>query len=58
MAKELRCRDLGIECDAVMREETEEEVLEKAALHVLSAHGLELRDPQMLKQLRSVIRAA
>lgn len=58
MAKELRCRDLGIECDTVIRGETEEEVLERAALHTLTVHGLDVRGAQMLEQLRSVIHAA
>ena len=58
MAMELRCRDLSIDCDAVIRGETSEEVLEKATLHALTAHGLDLSDPQMLEQLRSMIRAA
>lgn len=58
MAKELRCRDLAIECDAVIRGETDEEVLEKAAQHALTAHGIDVRDAEMLQQLRSIIRAA
>ena len=30
MAKALRCRDVGIDCDFVARAETEEEILKKA----------------------------
>jgi predicted small metal-binding protein len=41
MAKILRCRDLGFDCDAVVRADSDEEVLQQAATHAREAHGLE-----------------
>ena len=55
MAKELRCRDLGIECSQVIRAETEEELIEKAAEHAMSVHGFDVTEPYMLEQLKAVI---
>ena len=55
MAKELRCRDLGIECSQVIRAETEEELIEKVAEHAMSAHGIDVSEPHMLEQLKAVI---
>ncbi len=55
MAKEFRCRDLGIDCDTVIRAETEEIVVEKAAGHIHAAHGLPT-DSHMREQLIDLIR--
>jgi predicted small metal-binding protein len=55
MARELRCRDLGIHCEAVIRGETEEEVLEKAVMHALTSHGIDVVEAQMLEQLKAAI---
>jgi predicted small metal-binding protein len=41
MAQILRCRDLGFDCDAVVRADSDEEVLQQAATHAREAHGLE-----------------
>lgn len=56
MAKELRCRDVGMNCNAVIRADTEEEVLKRAAEHARSAHGMQKMDEQTLKKVKSVIR--
>ncbi len=56
MAKELRCRDLGMECDKVMRAETEEEVLRLARDHTAADHGLEMNESQMIEEVRAQIR--
>ena len=55
MAKELRCRDLGIHCEQVVRAETEEELLRKALEHVLTVHRIDLTREDLLEQLRAVI---
>jgi predicted small metal-binding protein len=39
MAKVLRCRDVGVDCDFVARGATVEEVMEKAKDHACSDHG-------------------
>lgn len=58
MAKELRCSDLAIDCEAVIRGETEEEVLEKAVMHALTSHGIDMIEAQMLEQLKAAIQTA
>jgi predicted small metal-binding protein len=55
MAKELRCRDLGIECSQVIRAETQEELIEKVAEHVLTVHGFDVIQTGMLEQLEAAI---
>lgn len=57
VAKELRCRDLGIDCEVVIRGETQEIVVEKAAGHIQAAHGLPT-DSHMLDQLIALIRGS
>jgi predicted small metal-binding protein len=55
MAKELRCRDLGIECNQVIRAKTEEELIEKAVQHVLTVHGFDPIEAGMLEQVEAAI---
>jgi predicted small metal-binding protein len=55
MAKELRCRDLGIECNQVIRARTQEELIERVAEHVLAVHGFDPVDAGMLEQLEAAI---
>jgi predicted small metal-binding protein len=39
--KILYCRDAGFDCDAVVRAENEQEVLNQAAKHAKEVHGVE-----------------
>lgn len=55
MAKELRCRDLGIECNQVIRAKTQEELIERVAEHMLAVHGFDPVDAGMLEQLEAAI---
>jgi predicted small metal-binding protein len=54
--KELRCRELGFDCEGVVRAESEEEVLRQAAEHARAAHGVERFDDDAVRQIRSRIR--
>lgn len=38
--KTLYCRDAGFDCDAVVRAETEQEVLARATEHARDVHGV------------------
>lgn len=58
MAKELRCRDVGMDCNAVIRGQSEDEVMKKAVEHARSVHGLQKIDDQMAKKVKSLIRTA
>jgi len=55
MAKILRCSDVGFECDGVIRAETEEEVLKKAADHAKSEHNLEEISDEVVEKVRAAI---
>lgn len=55
--KELRCRDVGFDCEGVIRAETEAAVLRQAADHARQQHGLERLDDATVEQIRSRIRA-
>ncbi len=56
MAKVLRCKDVGFECDGVIRAETEEEVLKKAAEHAQSVHNLKELSDEVVEKVRAAIR--
>jgi len=56
--KELRCRDVGFDCDGEIRAETEDEVLRQAAEHVRDMHGIDEVTPELAEQVRAQIHDA
>lgn len=52
--KELRCRDVGFDCDAVVHAESEEEILAIAAQHAKEVHQVEVTAEQA-KQIATLI---
>ncbi len=40
MTKLLRCRDVGFDCDAEVRGETDEAILAQVAVHARDVHGV------------------
>ncbi len=58
MTKELMCRDAGFDCDAVVRADSEQEVMTQAATHVSEVHGLQQIDAETEQKIRSVIHDA
>ena len=56
MAKVLRCRDVGMDCDFEARGETEEEILKKAAQHADAAHNMKEIPEEVLEKVRAAIR--
>jgi predicted small metal-binding protein len=56
MTKVVRCRDVGFNCEGVVRGQTEEEVLGKVAAHAKSAHNVETVTDEMVQKVRQVIR--
>ena len=56
MAKELRCRDTGMNCDFVIRAESEGELMRKAAEHARKTHGMKELAPDMNAKVRAAIR--
>jgi predicted small metal-binding protein len=55
VAKVLRCKDTGSECDFEARAHTEEELWRQVAEHAEQVHNLQLTD-ELKEQLRSFIR--
>ena len=54
----VRCRDVGLDCDGVIRAETEGEVLRKAVQHLESEHQDAKITPEILDRIRAQIREA
>jgi predicted small metal-binding protein len=55
MAKVVRCRDVGFDCDGVVRAETEEEVLKQVAAHARSVHNLNAVSEEVVAKVRRVM---
>jgi predicted small metal-binding protein len=56
--KELKCRDAGFDCDAVVQADSEDEVMAQVATHAREAHGLEQIDDATASQIRAQIHDA
>ena len=56
MEKVIHCRDLGFNCDGIIRAQSEKEALELATDHAQKAHGLGEVTPEVEAKLKSVIR--
>lgn len=57
MAKLLRCRDVGADCDFEVRGQTEEEILQKAGQHAQSVHNMPVT-PELVAAVRRAIKNA
>jgi predicted small metal-binding protein len=55
MAKVVRCRDVGFDCDGVVRAETEEEALKQVAAHAKTVHNLETVTDEVVAQVLAVM---
>lgn len=56
MAKVLRCRDVGMDCDFVARAETEAEILEQVAEHAQAVHKMKEIPEEVVEKVRAAIR--
>lgn len=56
MTKVVDCRDLGFDCDGVVRAETEEEALQQVAQHAKDVHDISEVTPELADQVREVMR--
>ncbi len=55
MAKVLRCKDIGMDCDFEARAETEDELLEQAAQHAAQVHEITEMTPDLVEKVRGAI---
>jgi predicted small metal-binding protein len=53
--KTLTCRDVGVDCDFVAEGRTEQEVMEKAALHARADHGFTDIPPELVDKVKAAI---
>jgi predicted small metal-binding protein len=56
MTKQLRCRDIGMNCDFEARGNTEEEVLQQASAHARTAHQIAEMPPELAAKVRAAMR--
>jgi predicted small metal-binding protein len=56
MAKFVRCRDVGFDCEGVIRAESEEEALAQAAEHAQAVHGLTEISDEVVDAVRAAMR--
>jgi len=56
MAKQLRCRDVGMNCDFETRGESEDEVLQKATTHARITHQITEMPPELAAKVKAAIR--
>ena len=56
MTKVVKCRDVGFECEGVIRAETEEEALKLVAEHAKEVHGMQEATPDVVEKVRAVMR--
>lgn len=56
MAKLLRCRDVGVDCDHVIRAETEEELMKKVAEHAKTVHAMTEISPDLAAKVKAAIK--
>jgi predicted small metal-binding protein len=52
---EMKCRDVGFECDYVVKGNTEQEIMQNAVVHAQKDHGMKPQD--MTDDLKNKIRA-
>jgi len=56
MTKTIRCKDAGVDCDFVVRGETEEELFRNALEHGRTFHGMTEIPPDLQDKMRMLIR--
>jgi predicted small metal-binding protein len=56
MPKVIRCKDAGVDCDFVVRGETEEELFRNALEHGRKFHGMKEIPTDLQEKMRKLIR--
>lgn len=56
MGKIIRCRDVGFNCDGVIKAPTEQEALAMAAQHAMTVHNVKEVTPEMVKKIKEVMK--
>ena len=56
MEKVLHCRDVGFDCNGVIKAQTEKEVLTMAAEHARHVHGVTEITPEVANKIKAAIK--
>jgi predicted small metal-binding protein len=56
VAKVMKCRSVGLDCDFVAHGETEAQVMEKVAEHAKKDHGMDEIPDDVVTKVRAAIR--
>ncbi len=56
MAKVVKCRDAGLDCDFEARGATEDEILKQVAEHAKNDHGIAEVPPDVRAKVKAAIR--
>jgi predicted small metal-binding protein len=56
MEKVIHCRDVGFDCDGIIKAHTEEQALALAADHARNVHGVRQITPEIVEKIKSVMR--
>ena len=56
MAKVIRCRDAGVDCDFEARANTVEELMELTRKHAREGHGFADIPPELVDRVKALIR--
>ena len=56
MEKVIRCRDVGFDCNGVIRAKTEEEALTLAAEHARKVHNVTEITPEIVNKIKAVMK--
>ena len=56
MKKVIRCRDVGFDCNGVIKAPSESEALALAAEHAKTVHGVKEITPEIVQKIKSVMR--
>jgi predicted small metal-binding protein len=51
-----KCRDIGMSCPFEAEERTEEKLLKKIEVHAKKVHGMNEISPELMTQIKSVIK--
>jgi len=55
MKKVIHCRDVGFDCNGVIKAPTENEALALAAEHARTVHGVREITPEIVQKIKSVM---
>jgi len=55
MAKVLRCREVGVDCDFEAKGNSVEEIMQQAERHAKEAHGMDSIPPDLVEKVQKAI---